>query len=1152
MGPTRAPRPLGSPVLVDRSPVSGEELQPDQPIVLTFDQPMDYASVEGSVLIGGQPIASNLKLEWPADNIVRILPPDGGWQKSGNYEVTLNEGAKSAKGLGLARPEAFALNTIGTLSVAQTIPPQGAVDVSADSPITVLFNRPVVPLTTIAQQAELPKPLTFDPPIEGTGEWLNTSIYVFRPSQALAGGAQYTGKVMAGLKDTTGALLQDDFTFTFSAAAPIVKTSSVAEGGFDVDLRQPISFTFSQKMDHAATEAAFSIEPPVPGVLSWADEPKPDENQLREQPAEIRVGQPPKPVGLGEVMAFTPSENFAHGQSYRARISNEAKSAIGGAPLRAEFGLSFRTVRDLAVQSTTPRNGENRAPASDGLRIQFTAPVLPETIVPNLRFEPALTLTKAYTYYSEYDKTFFINTNLAPSTNYKLTIDNSIQDKYGQTLTQPVTINFTTAPLPPYAYLSTNAQIGTYNANLPTQLFVSYRNVTKLELELSQLTLDEFGKFAGSEGYRMFESFTPSQTQVLRKWDAPTITSLNEGGLYRAQLDANGGALSPGVYLLSLSAPELARLDQNYRPQRHVLVVSGLHLSLKRGEREALVWVTGLRTGQPLTELNVSFRDKNFKEIGTARLGDAGDQMGQALLQVPSAFKPYDPIFAVIAQPGDPLFGVVHTEMSRGINSYDFGLSSRYSNDPYYAYFYTDRPIYRPGQMVFFKGIVREDNDARYSLPLSLTNALVTVQSPQGQQVFSGSLPITNGSIAGEFALDNAAASGSYYLQACLPIANSQSTNNQECSYYGISFLVSAYRRPEFEVAMTTDKADYTAGEAINATVEAKYFFGGNVQGAKVKWTLLARDFYFDRYSGPGYYSFDDFDDGFLFPNAGYNQLVSDGEGVTDANGRLTISVPASFKNKGSVRFSMEASVTDLNDQSVSARVEGVVHKGAFYFGISPEGYIANVGQEAKANVISVDWNGQRLPNQAGQVTIYKREWFAAQEEDQFGNKQFTSVPSDTEVYSASIATSAEATATVAFVPTEGGEYRFVVKSADGNIAAATSIYVSSGSQFVAWRVNNNDRIDLKADKQEYQVGETAKILVPTPYQGGNTALLTVERGNFLERKTIVLNTNSDVLEIPITENMSPNAFVSVLIVSAPSAEVAPSFKLGYATFKVE
>jgi hypothetical protein len=790
------------------------------------------------------------------------------------------------------------------------------------------------------------------------------------------------------------------------------------------------------------------------------------------------------------------------------------------------------------------------------VRIQFTAPVAPETIIPNLKFEPAISLTNIYTYYSDYDKSFYLNGSLAPSTNYVLTIGKGIGDKYGQTLTEPVLIKFTTAPLRPFVALRSDNSIGTYNATLPTQLFVSYRNVTQLDFVLAKLSLEEFGQFAGPNGYEMYEKFVPAKEAVLREWSAPTEAGLNEFGLYKAQMDENGGALQPGVYLLSVSAPELAKLDTNYRPQKHVMIVSALHLTFKRGERQLLLWATGLRSGQAQPGLNVSFRDKDFKEIGTAVSSAEAADFGQAWASFDAPFRPYDPLFAVVAQPGDPLFGIIHSEMANGINPYDYNLSARFSNDPYYAHIYTDRPVYRPGQMVFFKGIARVDNDARYSIPSpdQLPQVNVTVNSPQGQLVFSSSLALNaNGTFSGAFALDNAAATGSYYLQACLPTPPraTQTLHGEGCSFYGIAFLVATYRRPEFEAGVTLDKADYKAGETINATIEGRYFSGGNVQGAKVQWTLTARDYIFDRYRGPGNYSFGDFDfDAFYNNRPGFSQFTTSGAGVTDASGKLQVRVPADIGTyKGSAQFTLEASVVDVNDQAVSARADAIIHKGALYFGIAPASYVVNVGATLQANVISVDWQGQPVPNQTATVTFYQRQWFAAQEEDQFGNTIFTSVPSDTEVFSQSIATAAAATATVSFVPSAGGEYRIVVTS--GDVRAATSSYVSSNSEYVAWRVNNNDRIDLRADKAQYEVGETARILVPSPFAGSAVALLTVERGNFLLRKTITLNSNSDVLEIPIEESYAPNAFVSVLIASTPTADAAPAFKLGYATFSV-
>ncbi|MCK4470178.1 MAG: hypothetical protein KAW49_00180, partial [Anaerolineae bacterium] len=73
------------------------------------------------------------------------------------------------------------------------------------------------------------------------------------------------------------------------------------------------------------------------------------------------------------------------------------------------------------------------------------------------------------------------------------------------------------------------------------------------------------------------------------------------------------------------------------------------------------------------------------------------------------------------------------------------------------------------------------------------------------------------------------------------------------------------------------------------------------------------------------------------------------------------------------------------------------------------------------------------------------------------------------------------------------------------------------------------------ADQRQYQVGDTATILIPHPYQGPVQALITVERGHIYDYWVQTLETNSEQIEIPITEDLIPNVFVSVVIVSPPS-----------------
>jgi uncharacterized protein YfaS (alpha-2-macroglobulin family) len=90
------------------------------------------------------------------------------------------------------------------------------------------------------------------------------------------------------------------------------------------------------------------------------------------------------------------------------------------------------------------------------------------------------------------------------------------------------------------------------------------------------------------------------------------------------------------------------------------------------------------------------------------------------------------------------------------------------------------------------------------------------------------------------------------------------------------------------------------------------------------------------------------------------------------------------------------------------------------------------------------------------------------------------------------------------------------------------------------------------ADKQAYEVGDTARLLVASPYRGAIKTLLTVERAGILSDEVIELAGNSQVLEIPILAEHTPNAYVSVVLVKGmDETNPAPSFRVGLAELKV-
>ena len=97
-------------------------------------------------------------------------------------------------------------------------------------------------------------------------------------------------------------------------------------------------------------------------------------------------------------------------------------------------------------------------------------------------------------------------------------------------------------------------------------------------------------------------------------------------------------------------------------------------------------------------------------------------------------------------------------------------------------------------------------------------------------------------------------------------------------------------------------------------------------------------------------------------------------------------------------------------------------------------------------------------------------------------------------------------------------------------------------------------RVKLVAEKKLYQPGETARVLVLSPIEG--TALVTVEREKVLRTFQVQLKADNPVIEIPLSDDDAPNAYVSVLIVKGASDSARehqePQLRLGYCELMVE
>lgn len=1119
-GPTAVPEPQFAvdpadidwpPQIIYSSPAPGEEALLDGAITIRFDQPMDQRSVEEALLVEAEGEAETAvagSLTWPRPDTLVFTPADQ-LQRQQTYRVRLAETATGANGQAMSEPAELSLQTIGALQVSQVIPADGTDDASAEGVITVLFNRPVVPLVTTGQQADLPQPLTFTPPVEGRGEWTSTSIYRFIPDTPLDGASSYAVTVAAGLEDVTGARLESDFTWRFTTAAPEVVRIQIGpeESRPDGSLTRPtdaITITFNMPMDRTSTQAAISVR---------GDDAFSTNLQYRWLDGDRAV-------------SLTASPMLELATDYEVVVATSAQAAASPTNLREEATKAFQTVPFPTILFTEPNDGAAAEQWQRGFSVTFAAPMDPETLEGRIRIEPEP--RRVNYYFNEWqDFSMQVDFPLERNATYRVTIPGDAADPYGNTLGADYTFQFTTPPPAPVASFNLPGQIAQLTTSFESVVDVVLRSVSRADVNLYDVGLPiQFF----NDTYGLYE-YQPS-VPALRSW---ALNPAN-GSVQSIPL-AGDGALPTGIYFLTVDAPEAGEETRYWQIQRTLLVVADTNLVIKEMPNEVRVWATDIRSGEPAQGLTLTLFDRAGANGGTA----VTDANGFARFD--HTIGRYGDYGATVVSgaPGQSGFGVANSNWSGGFEPWRQGISFGYNDTTLpFVYLYTDRPIYRPGDTVYYKAIVRQPNFGRFSQPTEREGTLRVEQANfYGEGGLSERIPITldsDGVFYGEYVLP---------LNAPLGALNLFLEGTEWETFRTIT--VAEYRAPEYLIGLTPDKTEARRGDTVQVTLAAEFFFGGPVSDTPVVWSIYEDAFYPD-VPGP-YFNFSD-GGGFNYrdvgpfglPGAGpMGRWLVGGEGKTDANGRLVITLPANLLQDveaGSRRVTVEANVSDLAEFPVSSQTTVIFHAADGYVGIRPADYSVSTGEEARLELTTVDWAGQPLPNQNVSVTFYRREW-QSERDNAMGFFYTRWIPVDTEIGQTRLTTDAQGKGETSFIPEEPGSYIAVATLTDsgGRQQTASAGLWAIEPGYADWRSAPREySLDLVADQPEYRPGETARILVQSPFEGPVNAWLTIERGNLIEQRVVQVN-GSTILELPIAPIHAPNVFVGVTVVKPVNPE---------------
>ena len=1011
--------------------------------------------------------------------------------------------------------------------------------------IVVIFDRPMVPLEALPER-EYSSLLMLEPSLSGKYRWLGTRTLTFSPENRFPFATPIKVTVPRGTRSVDGYSLKEDFTWTFRTIQPQLVRHFPDDKEKWVKLDALILLIFNQPLSEEKAKDFLSL-------LGVSKENKETSlNFLLKHPSAKILEEQEITSSPEEALLLEPKERLKPDFTYYLEVKKGFPGREGTLGMEKDVIFSFETYKSFEFKNLAAAQGHN---PYEPLKFEFSNRVTYKDFIQKIRFQPDIAIPD---YYSEWDHgsdTLWISLPLQPEAEYSVWIDPELEDEFGNRLGKEIKLAFSTSSYPPSVSMTTGYGIleaygemkyPFYAVNSP-EVFFQAANVKKdevISLLNSPKVLWMSEKFKPSQGFFQIEK--PLRLDIPRNKRQIVPIGLEE--------------LLPEKYGFLFLQLDTELADSWQRYPKVFLQVTEMGISGKFSAEGNVIWVTELKSGLPIPEAEVEIRDdwNSLRWQGKTDREGKAETPGWKILGIKSKDRWTKPQQWVFARRGKDI-AFMSSEWGTGIDPYRFGIDYDWNPEPQkiQGYIFTERGIYRAGEKVHIKSIIRKREKAKWLLP-SIKEIECEVQDPFQKSFYKSKFDLDSyGSFSFDLETKEDAPLGYYQIITKIP----PETEKEKATTIYESFRIEAFRPAEFEVHCRTPKESFVFGEDYQAQIRANYLFGGAMGGQKASWHLRFNPSYFRPSGYEGYIFGNELDWG-EWEEREESRLLASGEGILNPEGKLEIKVPlVPEKEKDSVLVTLEATVQSPSRRSISNRIQNIVHRGEYYIGLRPSTTFLKKGDELSFNIIATEPEGKLVAGQKIILKLLKREWHSVRKAGVGGRFKWISQKEDQEVTSQAVQTKNEPI-NVAFKPEKSGLYFLYAEGKDsrGNkITTTTSFYVT-GKDYVPWERRDDDTVELVPDSENYNPGQTAKILVKSPYERAK-ALLTIEREFVLESRVLEIQGSSEQIEIPILSEYIPNAFVSVLLIQGRTEEAKvtenedlgkPSFKIGYASLNVD
>jgi alpha-2-macroglobulin len=1018
--------------------------------------------------------------------------------------------------------------------------------------IVIGFNQPMVPLRPVSTDLNVDF-VDISPKVEGRFRWKGTATLVFEPKAPLPYASRYKVTVKKGVKSWADQQLGQDFSFEF-VTPTVTLTHSIPQPDVEVQgTTEPIYLHFNQPVRpqdlqssillSQTTEEGASHSVAVE-VRAYTEEDRKQETKVAGLQDAYEVPRENGNIAgpVSHALVVTPKQPLLPGRPATLLLKPGIKSAGGPEVTTQERSFPFTTRKDFTLDSEALKNIR----PEDGLSLAFTSQVVTTQVRKHLTISPAVELPEYEEEegdgYGSYDA--YLGGELKPNTTYTVSIGPELKDRFGSPYTGTREFKFTTGDYQPLLLGPEGS--GLLELRGPKKIPYGIRNLSELSARFRKLTPAETIRINADRG-ALFSSepYTPPGGWS-KTWSLPGTRRKNEteqrdvafeqGGLYYLQVQS--GAMS----------------------QRSLVALSDIGVTAKFSPENVLIYTTTLKDARPVGNAPVELYDGkgNLKWSGQTNAEGFCQAPGWANLKMAKTDEYSAPDLWVFVRQGESQ-SFAHSEGYNSVGPWAFDIPYTYDQFArrFQAFAFSERGVYRPGETVQFKGSLRELREGSFKLP-EVERIAYKVLDSRDREVTKGELPINRfGAFDQSLVLKGNSPTGLYRVEYRLPPALAKTLMFQE-ALATVTFQVEAFKPAQFEVSVTSEKPHYIMGDRVKMGVKGWYLFGAPMNERPLEWhaRLEPTDLKPE--------GFDGFDFGLSWDSESQDEPkdLTSGNATLDEQGLASQELTLTqIPFRGSAQLVFEGSVTAPNRQRLSGRQAIPVYRGEYQLGLRSQGTFATAGKPHTVSAVAVRPGGETQQGVPLKIELVRREWNSVRKADVSGSYRWVSEVKDEVVHKQDVRTSTSPL-DIQVTPPKAGYYVLRATAEDSrknSIVSETGFY-AGGSDYVAWARTEDDVVELVPDKKHYKPGDTATIMIKSPYPK-TRALVTLEREHILDRWVVELEGTAPTITVPLTSRHLPNVYASVMLLQGrgdkpefgPDGEdlAKPSFKMGYVNLAV-